>query len=153
MDNFLALDLGTKTGFCVFSPDQKVSASGTKNFSQAASSHIGRRFACFRDWLIAIIHKYNIRGVFYEQVYAHTGLQASHVYGGFLYHLAAVCDDYNIPIKGLGVCTIKKNMTAKGHATKKQMIDEAFRRGFNPFDDNEADAIAIMLTAIQRKIL
>lgn len=150
MSNYLSLDLGTKTGFSVFEFDDvevKIFKSGTKNFSQPTGAHPGRRFVCFRDWLIRIIVENNIKTIYYEQVYGHTGIQASHVYGGFLYHMAAICDDLHIPIFGIGVCTIKKIATGNGHATKDEVIQAVKKLNFNPIDDNEADAIAIAITA------
>lgn len=143
------MDLGTKTGFCVFSLKNgsiRVSKSGTKNFSQPGKTHLGRRFVCFRDWLIRTILECNIKSIYYEQVYGHTGIQASHVYGGFLYHMAAVCDDLNIPMFGIGVCTIKKSATGNGHASKEEVIQAMRKLNFNPIDDNEADSIAIAVT-------
>jgi hypothetical protein len=47
------------------------------------------------------------------------------------------------------VGTIKKHATGKGNAPKQVMIDAARAHGFNPADDNEADAIAILLWAIE----
>lgn len=154
MINCLSLDLGTKTGFCVFSLENgsiRVSKSGTKNFSQPGKTHLGRRFVCFRNWLNRIMEDYDIDTVFYEQVYGHTGVQASHVYGGFLYHMAAVCDDFGISMYGIGVCTIKKSVTGYGHATKEEVIRAVMQLDFNPVDDNEADAIAIALTVNQNR--
>ena len=154
MTNCLSLVLGTKTVFCVFNFGDtaiKVSKSGTRNFSQPSKAHLGRRFVCFRDWLIRIIAECNIGAVYYEQVYGHTGIQASHVYGGFLYHMAAVCDDMGVPIYGVGVCTIKKIATGNGHASKEEVIQAVRKLEFNPIDDNEADSIAIAVTVNQVK--
>ena len=150
MSNYIALDLGTKTGFCIFLGEDGVTipiASGTRNFNQPKNAHIGRRFVCFRDWLISVIRKYEIKGVYYEQVYAHSGIQPAHVYGGFLYHIAAICDDFNIPMRGINVSTIKKHVTGHGQASKLDVIETVTKYNFHPIDDNEADAIAIMLTA------
>ena len=154
MSSCLALDLGTKTGFCVFdfeNSDIQVSKSGTKNFQQPKNASLGRRFVCFRDWLIRTILEHNVKSIYYEQVYGHTGVQASHVYGGFLYHMAAVCDDMGVPMYGIGVCTIKKIATGNGHASKEEVIQAMRKLNFNPIDDNEADAIAIALTVHQDK--
>lgn len=155
MSNCLALDLGTNTGFCIFRFGKgsiEVSESGTKNFRQSNKSHLGRRFACFRDWLKRVLIDNDVKVLYYEQVYGHTGVLASHVYGGFLYHMAAICDDFNIPMFGIGVCTIKKIATGYGHASKDDVIQAVMKYGFKPIDDNEADAIAIALTANQKRI-
>jgi hypothetical protein len=46
------------------------------------------------------------------------------------------------------VGTSKKHATGRGNAPKQAMIDAARARGFSPADDNEADAISILLWAI-----
>ena len=149
MRNAIALDLGTATGFCIFSRGNdhiNIVSSGTKKFHQNGHATLGRRFVCFRDWLRSIIKKHDIDEIFYEQVYAHSGIQPAHVYGGFSYHMAAICDDFNIALHGIGVGTIKKRVTGYGHASKVQIIKKVREYDFNPIDDNEADAIAIMLS-------
>jgi Holliday junction resolvasome RuvABC endonuclease subunit len=54
-----------------------------------------------------------------------------------------------IPSSGTPVGTIKRHATGKGNADKAAMIAAVRARGFNPADDNEADAIAILLWAIE----
>lgn len=49
------------------------------------------------------------------------------------------------------VGTIKRHATAKGNAGKDAVIAAVAARGFNPKDDNEADAIALLLWAIETK--
>ena len=49
------------------------------------------------------------------------------------------------------VDTKKRAATGKGNASKSMMIDAARAKGFHPKDDNEADAIAILLWAIDTK--
>ena len=41
--------------------------------------------------------------------------------------------------------------TGKGNADKQAMIAAVRERGFEPADDNEADAIAILLWALETK--
>jgi len=53
--------------------------------------------------------------------------------------------------QGVPVGTIKRHATGKGNAPKQAMIDAARARGFSPADDNEADAIAILLWAIETR--
>ena len=47
------------------------------------------------------------------------------------------------------VGTIKRFATGKGNADKAAMIAAVRGRGFEPADDNEADAIAILLWALE----
>ena len=47
--------------------------------------------------------------------------------------------------------TIKRFATGKGNADKTAVIEAMCARGFAPRDDNEADAIAILLWAIETR--
>jgi hypothetical protein len=62
--------------------------------------------------------------------------------------LAAICEEKQIKCVGIPVATIKKITTGNGHASKEDMMDFAKRCGFNPGDDNSADALAILLTGL-----
>lgn len=47
--------------------------------------------------------------------------------------------------------TIKHHATGKGNAGKDAMVGAMRGRGFAPADDNEADAIAILLWALKTR--
>jgi Holliday junction resolvasome RuvABC endonuclease subunit len=145
--NILALDLGTKTGFAIYNGESIV--SGTKKLRNSKSAS-GLRFVDFRRWLIDTIKSYRINEIYYERVYRHCGTEAGHVYGGFLYHLAAVVEELNVKCTGIPVSTIKKLATGNGKATKEDMMKAARNNGFNPLDDNEADSLAILMIALKR---
>jgi Holliday junction resolvasome RuvABC endonuclease subunit len=145
MGSVLALDLGTKMGFAIVKGG--VITSGTRKLHHNRSAS-GARFLDFRNWLIVTIDTCGIDRVYFERVYAHKGTDAAHVYGGFMYTLAAVCVEKKILCVGIPVGTIKKFATGSGNATKEEMIAAARSRGFNPIDDNEADALAILLAGL-----
>ena len=138
----LALDLGTQTGFALLANGKIV--SGSKSFHPSRFSGGGMRFLQFRHWLDDLKTKADIRLVFFEAVRRHLGVDAAHVYGGFLAHLTAWCEDHEIAYQGVGVGVIKKFMTGLGHASKEAMLQAARDKGFDPVDDNEADALAIL---------
>ncbi len=146
----LALDLGSHCGFAVFKNGEII--SGTKKL-QIDKRKFGRRFLEFRNWLLQMIAVHDIREIYFERVFGHLGTEAAHCYGGFMYTLATVCLEKNIPCMGFTVQTIKKFMTGKGNANKEEMIAAAKARGFNPQTDDEADAIAIMLLALNNLTL
>jgi Holliday junction resolvasome RuvABC endonuclease subunit len=52
-----------------------------------------------------------------------------------------------VPYQGVPVATIKRFVTGKGNADKAKMVAAIQARGFAPADDNEADAIALLLWA------
>jgi len=84
-----------------------------------------------------------------EEVRRHAGTDAAHVFGGLLAVLTSWGELRGVPYQGVPVGTIKKFLTGQGNANKQAMIDAARKRGFSPVDDNEADAIAILLWALE----
>ena len=144
-----ALDLGTACGFAIFKDGKFI--SGTRKLG-TYKKKFGARFHEFRTWLLNIIAKHNIEAVYFERVFGHKGVEAAHCYGGFLYMLASVCFQQNIPCISFSVQAIKKFMTGKGNATKDEIIAAVKRKGFTPATDDEADAIAIMLLALKEEM-
>ena len=147
----LALDLGTTTGWALRFDTRQI-ISGTVTFKPRRFEGGGMRFLRFTDWLVEIaMHAHGLRRVVFEEVRRHAGTDASHVYGGFLATLTAWCEEYEVPYEGVPVGTIKRYATGKGNADKAAMIAAIKARGFAPADDNEADAIAILLWATERQ--
>ena len=72
-------------------------------------------------------------------------------YGGLMASLTSWGELRGIPYEGVPVGTIKRHATGKGNAPKQAMIDAARAKGFSPEDDNEADAIAILLWALDAR--
>ena len=65
--------------------------------------------------------------------------------------LTAWAELRGVPYEGVPVGTIKRHASGKGNADKATMVAAVRARGFSPADDNEADAIAILLWAIETK--
>ena len=135
--SLLALDLGTSLGFAILNDGKFI--SGTKKLG-TYKEKFGERFYEFRKWLLNVIAKHDIESVYFERVYGHKGVEASHCYGGFMYTLASVCYQRNVPCVSFSVQAIKKFITAKGKTTKNEIITAVKRKGFNPETDDEADA-------------
>ena len=143
----LALDLGTTTGWALRFGDGGT-VSGTMTFKPGRFEGGGMRFLRFTDWLVEIaMHAHGLRRVVFEEVRRHAGTDASHVYGGFLGTLTGWCEQHEVPYQGVPVGTIKRYATGKGNADKAAMIAAMRARGFAPADDNEADALALLLWA------
>ena len=103
------------------------------------------RFLKFKRWLADTkACTDGIDAVYFEEVRRHGGVDAAHAYGGFMAHLTAWCEHHQIPYQGVPVGTIKKHATGKGNANKDAMIAAAMALGFDPQDDNEADALALL---------
>jgi Holliday junction resolvasome RuvABC endonuclease subunit len=143
----LALDLGTTTGWALRSRDGGIT-SGTITFKPSRFEGGGMRFLRFRTWLAEVMAlSGGVSRVVFEEVRAHAGTDAAHIYGGFLAHLSAWSEERGIPYQGVPVGTIKAFATGKGNANKATMTAAIRARGFRPADDNEADAIALLLWA------
>lgn len=140
--SILALDLGTRTGWA-WGDGKGVVLSGTWDFSTKRHEGGGMKYRRFLHALADISSMYPIGELYFEEVRRHAGTAAAHVYGGFKSHLENWCEG-RVPYQSVPVGEIKKFWTGKGNATKEAMIAEAVRRGFEPIDDNEADALAIL---------
>ncbi len=141
MTNILTLDLGTTTGFAVGRPG--ASSSGSWPLKPARGESAGMRGVKFIRQLDKLQSELGISFVFYEEVKRHAGTYAAQVYGGLAQTLMTWCVQNNVEYAGVPVGTIKKWATGKGNADKAAMMNAARCWGYEPGDDNEADAIAI----------
>ena len=145
MNRILSLDLGTKTGWASQN-SLGVISSGVQSFSGSRFDGGGMRYLRFSRWLDELIDP--VDEVYFEEVRRHIGVDAAHAYGGFLATLTSTCEKKGIPYCGVPVGTIKKFITGKGNSGKPQVIQSVKDLGFNPKDDNEADAISLLLYSI-----
>ena len=144
----LALDLGTTTGWAIRTDDGHIT-SDTVSFRPSRFDGGGIRYVRFRGWLDQIaVDAGAPTTIFFEEVRRHIGTDAAHLYGGFLATLTAWCEQRGIAYQGVPVGTITRHVTGKGNADKAAVIAAIRERGFDPADDNEADAIAILLWAV-----
>lgn len=145
----LALDLGTTTGWALRGTDGLIT-SGAVSLRPSRFDGGGMRYLRFTNWLTKIEKLSTpIRAIWFEEVRRHAATDAAHVYGGLMATLTAWAELRGIPYQGVPVGTIKRHATGKGNANKDAMIAAVRKRGFNPADDNEADAIALLFWAIE----
>ena len=148
MRPILALDLGTTTGWAL-RDELGAITSGSQSFQPRRFDGGGMRFLRFKRWLTEMKGG-GLSAVYFEEVRRHAGVDAAHCYGGFMGILTAWCEANEIPYEGVPVGEIKKAFTGKGNADKPAMIARAKALGYEPEDDNEADAIALALLAGSR---
>lgn len=141
----LSLDLGTKCGWAYRLGKDVV--SGSASFAAGKFDGPGMRFVKFRRFLNTLHGARPIEQVAFEGVRRHLGVDAAHAYGGYMGHLQSWCDEQEpqIPYEGIPVQTIKTFATGKGNANKDAVIAAMRELGYKPVDDNEADAIALLL--------
>ena len=145
----LALDLGTTTGWAMRPTDGRIE-SGTVSFRPSRYDGGGMRYLRFRGWLNGMAtDAAGLAAIYFEEVRRHVGTDAAHLYGGFLATLTSWCEQQGIAYQGVPVGTIKRFIAGKGNADKAAVITAVRARGFAPADDNEADAIAILLWSIE----
>lgn len=145
----LALDLGTTTGWALRTSDGRI-VSGTMAFRPGRYEGGGMRFLRFRSWLDEMLRSApGLAAIYFEEVRRHAGTDAAHAYGGFLAHLTAWCELRRLPYQGVPVGTVKRHVTGKGNAPKEAVIAAVRARGYSPADDNEADAVALLLWAAE----
>ncbi len=144
----VALDLGTSTGWAVRRPDGAI-LSGVASFKPGRYEGAGMRYLRFAQWLDRLDMP---SAVFFEEVRRHRGVDAAHCYGGLLATLTAWCEARGIPYAGVPVGTIKAHATGKGNASKEAMVAAMVAKGFQPADDNEADALAILMHAVETTV-
>ena len=147
--SILALDLGSTTGWAVRNSRCRI-LHGTAEFRPSRYEGGGMRYLRFGKWLDQTLDVTGgIDAVYFEEVRRHIGTDAAHIYGGFLAALTSWCEQRCIAYQGVPVGTIKRFATGKGNADKQAVIAAMRERGFEPADDNEADAIAILLWALE----
>ena len=151
--SILALDLGSKTGWALHQADGTIT-SGVMEFRPGRFEGGGMAFVRFKHWLDEVrLFAEPLAAVFFEEVRAHAGVTAAHVYGGFLAHLTAWAEQHQIPYQGVPVGTIKRHATGKGNASKEEMLEAMRRKGHQPVDDNAADALAILHWALDEEVV
>ena len=145
MPAILALDLGTQTGWSLLHHDGIIT-SGTLSFKNDRYQGGGMRYLRFCRWLDDVkgLAAEPLAEVCFEEIRRHLGVDAAHVYGGFLATLTAWCEKESIPYQGVSVGTIKQHATGKGNANKQDMREAMQAKGYKPQDDNEADALALL---------
>ncbi|MGJ5029089.1 hypothetical protein ACQR1I_19780 [Bradyrhizobium sp. HKCCYLS2038] len=121
--------------------------SGTVSFRPSRYDGGGIRYLRFRGWLDGITTT-ALAAIYFEEVRRHAGTDAAHLYGGFLATLSSWCEEHGVAYQGVPVGTIKRFIAGKGNADKAAVLAAVKARGFAPVDDNEADALAILLWSI-----
>ena len=99
------------------------------------------RFLRWRKLMVDLIGDPDNAIVFYEEVAAHKGTTAAHVYGGFVAVLSEVCESSGVPYRGLPVGSVKKHATGRGNAGKPLMLAAACTAFGEIESEDQADAL------------
>lgn len=136
MNNILALDIATKTGWAT------KDASGVWDFKLKRGESEGMKVVRFKSKLREIIKLQEINIIAYERP---AGLHASSIITAskFLGILEETAEELGINYSGYSATEIKKHATGKGNVKKDLMIAAAklkFKH-IEIIDDNHADAL------------
>ena len=140
--NLFALDIATKTGWATNIHGKR---SGVTEFAIKRGESPGMRFLRCRAWLNEMWELLNpkIQLIVYEQAH-HRGGAATAVCVGLSTEVQAFAAEHDIEIMPVHTATLKKFATGSGRAGKLDMIRAAEARGWDPQDDNEADAALLL---------
>jgi len=141
----LALDLATKTGWAT---NINGRMSGVIEFPLRRGESPGMRFLRCRSWLFDMYYllQGKIQVIAYEQVH-HRGGYATQVLVGLETEVQTFAAQKEIQVSPVHTATLKKWATGNGRASKADMIKAAKTHGWNPKDDNEADAQLLLMYA------
>lgn len=157
----LALDLATVTGAAIYGADGRVVLS-KHEFREIKGAHPGDRWHRFTTWLTREDNRAGgFAAVFYESTDflvsipdkqgnpRGPSIQNARVKFGFEAHLLRWCRVMRgVPVEGLAPSTCRKAFCKTGRAKKDDVIEECRRRGYEPPDDNAADAMAVLAAGL-----
>lgn len=143
----LCLDLGTKTGWASAMPGEAPSHSHIRLPNDRGD---GAFFSAFRCFLLDMVTVTAPRLIVYEAPLITSGM--THVQTVFrLFGLAAhtveIAHISEVRCEPANNATVKKFLTDNGRAKKPEVMDAIRARGWEPDDENEADALAVLLWA------
>jgi len=132
----LALDMATLTGY------YSVHGSGTWNFRESLRRNDNKQHKDFRDRVLGFMVEHGIRQVVAEDVSVNRFMSDMRKLSEFRGILLEVCDELDLHEPHfVNVSELKKWATGNGRADKAEMMRACRENyGFEPGDDNEADA-------------
>ncbi len=143
--NILALDIATKTGWASYVDG--VTESGVLDLKPYNDDY-GHMAHVFHWWLDRGLAN-NIDLLICEATLMHG--HAAYVLGGLGWTAQHVAWAFGVSRTTVAPSTLKKFITGSGRASKKDVTEAVRKLGFNPADDNEADALALLTYALERE--
>lgn len=131
--NVLAFDLATKCGWATNTPQGILCKTQKLKNEMEAYTFFCRTI----EWQKpdVVVHE----GVSFSKY-----TLATMAHGSYRGLLRLACQQACVPLHTVEVKTLKLHATGKGNANKQMMIDAARARGWQPIDDNAADAAWVL---------
>jgi Holliday junction resolvasome RuvABC endonuclease subunit len=137
-----AIDIGTKTGFCVGLPDVAAPLLGSISFASAVG--LGPRGASFADWLGDFITVHNPETLVFEAPIPagqQNNAQTARFLLGAAFVVEVICWRRDVRCCEVAISTMKKHFTGYGHAAKSDIVKACAVRGWdNKGSEDAADA-------------
>lgn len=151
LPKILTLDLATRTGWCCGAPDQ-APRYGTKVLPSTGED-IGRFAYAYNEWLLDMITLEDPALVVFEApvLTGKTSLTTARKLYGLAWHTEFACSMRQVRCAEHHLQSVKKFFAGSGNATKDDMIAAARRLGFDPKDDNAADAIGLWCCTVHER--
>lgn len=146
--NILALDLATRTGWCLRENGRL--EHGVENFTPGRHESAGMRWLKFRRWIDYVAgERFTPDLVVFEGWVARSGAGAAEITAGFTTRVVEFCTERSIEHTSVPPATLKRWTAGKGNAKKPAMLEAVCRRwSVRIDDDNEGDAYALMQYAL-----
>ena len=137
--NILALDLATKCGWA-----HSDGASGVQSFQPRRGDSPGMRYLNLRAWLSRMYEVAPFELVAYEQPH-HRGGHSTEVLVGMATTVQGWAAEYGVEMTTRHSSEIKRHALGKGRGSKLAVMLACEKKfGFEPIDDNHADAIWLL---------
>lgn len=156
MSSILALDLGTKAGWCIKKSDGSIISGNIDTTplpktKKREAEHPGLRYRKFH-WLLVELSSNNgdITQIAYESVMRHCGTAPAHLYGGFRAILEMFSYSVNAEMFPYGVGVSKLESVGMGKASKDATLLFANKWLNREIEsEDEGDAICVMYTHLK----
>lgn len=148
----LGIDCGTNMGWAVGETPWRLIGCGLIRTKPGRFESQGFRFLSAERELKKLIETHKPDLVAFEELRAHSGVQAAQVLGTYMAIVMKVAEECNIPYCGLPVGAIKKHATGNHAASKELMIKAArllWPQATIPTSD-VADALHIMRLGLHK---
>lgn len=119
---------------------------GTVSFTKPKEKGYGHLFHEFNIWLSDLVddHRNNLEMIVCENQCGNRGI-AAYILQNLQGIVQKVAEVNEIPYYQHSPGTIKKHITGKGNAPKSKVVEAVKALGYDVEDDNQADAIALLL--------
>lgn len=151
LPKILALDLATRLGWACGSPDEEPHY-GSK-LLPSTGAEIGRFGDAYDQWILDMITLENPALVVFEAPFVSgTGnANTARKLMGLCWQTEIACYRRQIRCMEHNNSSVKKMFAGNGRAEKGEMIAAAQRLGWDPKDDNAADALGLWACAVHEK--